>query len=148
MEKSASDKGIAISTELDQSMPPVIMGDPQRLQQIMVNLTTNALKFTDHGSLRVRVYPCDEGRNWQIQTIDTGKGIPEDAMEYIFEAFRQLESISTRQQGGFGLGLSIVKQLVELMNGTITVESEVEKGSTFTVTLPLMVGEITMPQLQ
>jgi signal transduction histidine kinase len=110
MEKSASDKEIAISTELDQSMPPVIMGDPQRLQQIMVNLTTNAVKFTDHGSVRVRVYPCDDGRNWQIQTIDTGKGIPEDAMEYIFEAFRQLESVSTRQQGGFGLGLSIVKQ--------------------------------------
>jgi two-component system autoinducer 2 sensor kinase/phosphatase LuxQ len=78
--------------------------------------------------------------------MDTGKGIPEDAMESIFEAFRQLENVSTREQGGFGLGLSIVKQLVELMEGKITVESEVEKGSTFTVTLPLIVSEGTISQ--
>ena len=146
MEKLASDKGIAFSTELDQSMPPVIIGDPHRLQQIMVNLTNNAVKFTDKGSVHVKVYPCDDGKNWQIQVIDTGKGIPEDAMGYIFESFRQVESGSTRQQGGFGLGLSIVKQLVELMEGKITVESEIEKGSIFTVTLPLIVGEVTTPQ--
>jgi PAS domain S-box-containing protein len=144
MEKLTLDKGIAIRTELDQSMPPVIMGDPQRLQQIMINLANNAVKFTDQGSVRVKVHPCDDGKNWQIQVSDTGKGIPEDAMEYIFEAFRQLESVSTREQGGFGLGLSIVKQLVELMKGKVTVESEVEKGSTFTVTLPLIVSEVTM----
>jgi len=148
MEKSASDKGIAFSAELDQSMPPVIMGDPQRLQQIMINLANNAVKFTDQGSVRIRVHPCDDGKNWQIQVIDTGKGIPEDAMESIFEAFRQLESVSTREQGGFGLGLSIVKQLVELMEGKITVDSEVEQGSTFTVTLPMIVGEVTMSQSQ
>jgi signal transduction histidine kinase len=148
MEKLASDKGIAFSTELDQSMPPVMMGDPQRLQQIMINLANNAVKFTDQGSVRVKVHPCDDGKNWQIQVIDTGKGIPEDATESIFEAFRQLESVSTREQGGFGLGLSIVKQLIELMEGKITVESEVEKGSTFTVTLPLIVSEVTMSQSQ
>ncbi len=148
IEKSASDKGLALSTELDQSMPPAIMGDPHRLQQIMINLANNAVKFTDQGSVRVKVHPCDDGNNWQIQVIDTGKGIPGDAMESIFEAFRQLENVSTREQGGFGLGLSIVKQLVELMEGKITVESEVEKGSTFTVTLPLVVGEVTMSQLQ
>lgn len=146
MEKLASDKGIAFSTDLDQSMPPVIIGDPHRLQQIMVNLTNNAVKFTDKGSVHVKVYSCDDGKSWQIQVSDTGKGIPEDAMGYIFESFRQVESGSTRQQGGFGLGLSIVKQLVELMRGRITVESEIEKGSTFNVTLPLIVGEITMPQ--
>ena len=148
MEKIASDKGIAISTELDQSMPSVIMGDPQRLQQIMINLANNAVKFTDKGSVRVKVYPLDDGKNWQIQVIDTGKGIPEDAVGYIFESFRQVENVNTRQQGGFGLGLSIVKQLVELMEGRITVESEIEKGSTFTVTLPLILGEVTIPPSQ
>jgi PAS domain S-box-containing protein len=145
MEKLASDKGIALSTELDQSMPPVIIGDPHRLQQIMVNLTNNAVKFTDKGSVHVKVYSCGDGKSWQIQVSDTGKGIPEDAMGYIFESFRQVESSSTRQQGGFGLGLSIVKQLVDLMAGKITVESEIEKGSIFTVTLPLVVGEVTTP---
>ncbi len=146
MEKLSSDKGIALSTELDQSMPPIIIGDPHRLQQIMVNLTNNAVKFTDKGSVHVKVYSCGDGKSWQIQVSDTGKGIPEDAMGYIFESFRQVESGSTRQQGGFGLGVSIVKQLVELMRGRITVESEIEKGSTFIVTLPLITGKITTPQ--
>ena len=119
-------------------MPPTIIGDPQRLQQILVNLTNNAVKFTDRGSIHVKIRPHQDGKNWQIQTLDTGSGIPEDAREYIFETFRQVEGASTREHGGVGLGLAIVKQLVELMNGKVTVESEIAKGSTFTVTLPLI----------
>ena len=138
MDKIVSDKNIDLFTELDPSMPPTIIGDPQRLQQILVNLTNNAVKFTDRGSIHVKIRPHQDGKNWQIQTLDTGSGIPEDAREYIFETFRQVEGASTREHGGVGLGLAIVKQLVELMNGKVTVESEIAKGSTFTVTLPLI----------
>lgn len=141
MDKIMLDKNINLITELDPSMPSTLIGDPQRLQQIMVNLTNNAAKFTEKGNIYVKVHPCDNGKSWQIQTIDTGSGIPEEALEYIFESFRQVEGASTRQHGGVGLGLSIVKQLVELMNGKITVESEIGKGSTFTVTLPLVADE-------
>lgn len=146
MEKIASDKNLSLITELDPTMAPIIIGDPQRLQQIMVNLTNNAVKFTDSGSVQVKVAPVGK-KNWQIQIIDTGNGIPQDALEYIFETFRQVDGMSTRQHGGVGLGLSIVKQLVELMNGKITVESEIGKGSTFTVTLPLIAhdGSPTVP---
>lgn len=138
MDKIVSDKNIDLITELDPSMPPTIIGDPQRLQQILVNLTSNAVKFTDRGSIHVTIRPDHDGKTWQIQTLDTGSGIPEDAREYIFETFRQVEGASTREHGGVGLGLAIVKQLVELMNGKVTVESEIAKGSTFTVTLPLI----------
>ena len=77
-------------------------------------------------------------QNWQIQTVDTGEGIPEEAKDYIFESFRQVKAAATRQHGGVGLGLSIVKQLVELMKGKITVDSKVGGGSIFTITLPLI----------
>lgn len=144
MEKFAADKNLGLITELDPSMPPVIMGDPKRLQQIIVNLTNNAVKFTDSGSVRVKIAPLDQ-TNWQIQITDTGNGIPKDALDYIFESFRQVDEESTRKHGGVGLGLSIVQQLVELMNGKIMVESEPDKGSTFTVTLPLIVQDNTKP---
>jgi PAS domain S-box-containing protein len=143
MDKIVSDKNINLITELDPAMPATIIGDPQRLQQILVNLTNNAVKFTDRGSIHVKIRPNHDGKTWQIQTLDTGSGIPEDAREYIFETFRQVEGASTREHGGVGLGLAIVKQLVELMNGKITVESEIAKGSTFTVTLPLIPHETT-----
>jgi signal transduction histidine kinase len=121
------------------------MGDPQRLQQIAVNLANNAVKFTDKGSVCVKISMLDKN-NWQIQTIDTGNGIPKEALEYIFESFRQVDEANTREHGGVGLGLSIVKQLTELMKGKVSVESEVGKGSIFTVTLPLiMQGIITQP---
>ncbi len=142
MDKIAADKKIEFITELDPFMPPSILGDPQRLQQIMVNLATNAVKFTEKGSVRVRVSRVDEG-NWQIKTTDTGDGIPPEAQKYIFESFRQVESSASRQYGGVGLGLSIVKQLVELMKGKIAVESEPGKGSTFTVILPLVMQDET-----
>ncbi len=145
MDKIASDKGLSLITELDPSMPSIIIGDPQRLQQIMVNLAGNAVKFSDKGSIYVKVFSYDK-KSWRIQTIDSGNGIQEDALGYIFESFRQVEGASTRQHGGVGLGLSIVKQLVELMNGTIAVKTEIGKGSTFTVTLPLVVHEgLTIP---
>jgi signal transduction histidine kinase len=144
MDRVASEKGIDFITELDPAVPTVITGDPQRLQQIMVNLSNNAIKFTESGSVRIVLSRLDE-KNWQIQTIDTGNGIPQEALAYIFESFRQVDDGSTRQHGGVGLGLSIVKQLVDLMKGKITVESEVEKGSVFTVTLPLIIHESTQP---
>ena len=137
MDKITADKGLEFITEIDPSLPPVFMGDPQRLQQIMVNLSNNAVKFTDKGSIRVKLSRLDE-QNWQIQTVDTGEGIPEEAKDYIFESFRQVKAAATRQHGGVGLGLSIVKQLVELMKGKITVDSKVGGGSIFTITLPLI----------
>lgn len=141
MDKIVADKKIELITELDPAMPSVISGDPQRLQQIMINLASNAVKFTERGSIYVKIFPSENGRNWRIQTTDTGDGIPDEAKEYIFEIFRQVDGASTRQHGGVGLGLSIVKQLVELMNGKVTVESEVGKGSTFTVILPVLANE-------
>ncbi len=138
MDKITADKGLEFITELDPSMPPVLMGDSQRLQQIMVNLSNNAVKFTDKGSIRVRLSKRDE-QSWQIQTFDTGEGIPEDAKEYIFESFRQVTGSAIRKHGGVGLGLSIVKHLVELMKGKISVESKISRGSIFTVTLPLAI---------
>jgi len=145
MDRIASEKGIDFVTELDPAIPTVVMGDPQRLQQIAVNLANNAIKFTDKGSVCVKISMPDKN-NWQIQTIDTGNGIPKEALEYIFESFRQVDEANTREHGGVGLGLSIVKQLTELMKGKVSVESEVGKGSIFTVTLPLiMQGIITQP---
>lgn len=138
MEKIADEKGVRIFTALDPAMPKRIMGDAQRLQQILINLTNNAIKFSEKGDeVRVTV-TRQEGEKWQIQVTDTGAGIPQDALGFIFDTFRQVESSATRKHSGVGLGLAIVKQLVELMNGTVVVESQLHHGSTFTVTLPLI----------
>lgn len=138
MSKIAADKGVSLTTTLDTALPPVLMGDAQRLQQIMINLTNNAIKFSGSGS-EVRLSLSRHGESqWQIQVADTGEGIPQESLEYIFDTFRQVESAATRKHGGVGLGLAIVKQLVELMNGKINVNSQLQVGSTFTVTLPIM----------
>jgi signal transduction histidine kinase len=136
MDKIATDKGLYLTDEFDPNMPEIIASDPQRLQQILVNLVNNSVKFTEKGGIHVRILHVDENR-WKIEVIDTGSGIPEQEIPHIFETFQQVEGSTTRQHGGFGLGLAIVKQLVELMKGEITVKSELDKGSTFTVTLPL-----------
>lgn len=138
MSKIAEDKGIKLISSLDPSLPPVLMGDAHRLQQIMINLTNNAIKFSEPGG-EVRLSATLKDQDfWQIQVADTGEGIPPEAQQYIFDTFRQVESTSTRKHGGVGLGLAIVKQLVELMNGTISVVSNVQAGSVFTVLLPLI----------
>lgn len=137
MDKITSDKGLYLTGELDPGMPETMTGDSQRLQQILINLVNNGAKFTEKGGIHVRIL-SNAANQWKIEVTDTGAGIPEDEIPYIFDTFRQVESATTRKHGGFGLGLSIVKQLVELMNGEIAVRSELNKGSTFTVTLPLL----------
>jgi signal transduction histidine kinase len=114
----------------------MIVADQQRLHQILVNLINNAVKFTPDGGIDVRLYRAND-HDWTITVSDTGKGIPEDALEYIFEPFRQVDGSATRTHKGVGLGLSIVQQLVELMGGNIKVDSEIGHGSTFTIQLPL-----------
>ncbi len=142
LDKTASDKGLQLTSEIEDSLPEILNGDIARLQQILVNLVTNALKFTDKGSIHVRLfYPYENV--WGIEVADTGQGIPDSDLPYIFDTFRQVEGTATRVHGGFGLGLSIVKQLVNLMNGEIKVRSTVDEGTRFIITLPLVIPEST-----
>ncbi|MFN3309003.1 MAG: ATP-binding protein [Anaerolineales bacterium] len=133
----AQNRGLTFTIERSPGVPNKLYGDMRRLQQIILNLAGNAIKFTQHGEVSVRFVRPDSD-NWAIVVSDTGIGIPNEAKEYIFEPFRRLDNRLTYESRGSGLGLSIVKQLVEMMGGGITVESEVGKGSTFTVTLPLV----------
>jgi signal transduction histidine kinase len=140
MDKTAADKGLVLTSEIDDNLPDMLNGDASRLQQILVNLVNNAVKFTDRGSINVRLFYPHEHR-WGIEVMDTGRGIPESEIPHIFDTFRQVEGTTTRVHGGFGLGLSIVKQLVGLMNGEIQVKSTVDVGTMFLITLPLVVTE-------
>lgn len=138
LDKTASDKNLSLTSEMDDSLPETLIGDSARLQQILVNLVTNAVKFTDKGTVSVRLFHLPDFRKWGIEVSDTGRGIPQNELPNIFETFRQVEDGATRTHGGFGLGLAIVRQLVNLMNGDIKVASELDTGSVFTVTLPLV----------
>jgi PAS domain S-box-containing protein len=132
----AHSKGLGLSTSIALDLPATLLGDQDRLQQILVNLASNAIKFTRKGSVLIRIYRPD-ATHWAIAVTDTGPGIPEEAQAYIFEPFQQVDGSITREHVGTGLGLSIVKQLVNLMEGQIILESVVGKGSTFTALLPL-----------
>ncbi len=136
MDKLTTDKGLVLTSKLDEKLPELIKGDAARLQQILVNLVNNSVKFTETGSIHVQLFKVDE-QHWGMTVTDTGQGIPKEELPYIFDAFRQVEGTTTRVHGGFGLGLSIVKQLVTLMGGNVSVESELGQGSTFFITLPL-----------
>ncbi len=138
MDKTASDKNLRLTSEIEDTLPEVLNGDPARLQQILVNFVNNAIKFTDQGEVRVKLLHFSD-RKWGIEVSDTGRGIPEAELTSIFDTFRQVEGSATRTHGGFGLGLSIVKQLVQLMGGEIRVTSKLEQGSIFTVILPLVI---------
>jgi len=136
MDKITVDKGLSLTSELDPNMPETLVGDSARLQQILVNLVNNAVKFTEEGSVHVQIEKLDEVE-WGITVADTGQGIPEEEIPRIFDTFRQVEGATTRLHGGFGLGLSIVKQLVNLMGGRISVASKLGEGSTFSIILPI-----------
>jgi PAS domain S-box-containing protein len=135
MDVLARNKGLGLISEVDADVPGTVSGDQHRVSQVVVNLIGNAIKFTEKGTVSVRTYCLDQDR-WAVDVSDTGIGIAEEAREYIFEPFRQVDESPTRRHGGAGLGLSIVKQLVEMMGGEIGLESEVGKGSTFTIILP------------
>jgi signal transduction histidine kinase len=146
MDKLTTDKGLELTSELDANMPETLTGDSARLQQVLVNLVNNAVKFTDEGSIHVQLSKLDN-LNWGITVSDTGKGIPKEELPHIFETFRQVEGTTTRLHGGFGLGLSIVKQLINLMGGSVSVSSELDRGSTFSITLPIEIGKQPQEQL-
>ncbi len=130
----ADEKELELGAELDPKAD-FIVSDPDKFRQILLNLLSNAIKFTEDGSVSV-ITRYEKEDKVSIAVKDTGIGIPEDALEYIFDAFRQIDSSTTRIYGGTGLGLNIAKKLVDLLGGEIHVESEVGRGSTFTVTLP------------
>ncbi|MES2519882.1 MAG: ATP-binding protein, partial [Bacteroidota bacterium] len=132
------EKNLELITEYDSKIPEVLAGDPVRLHQIIMNLVSNAVKFTSSGNITVKVILLeedDEKVKIEFAVKDTGIGITEDKMERIFENFQQASSGTSRLYGGTGLGLAIVKQLVERQEGSIKVESTVGEGSTFSFTL-------------
>ncbi len=136
--KNAFEKGLKLRYAIEESTPAVILGDPARLRQILMNLLSNAVKFTEKGEISISV----SGRKLEISSYeihfavrDTGIGIPEDKANRLFQPFSQVDASTARRYGGTGLGLAISKKLVELMNGSIWVESEVGKGSTFHFTI-------------
>ena len=137
-------KGLSLRQVIAPGVPVHLVGDPNRLRQILINLLGNSIKFTEHGGLEVRVdLDPDDNRPGRLRfgISDTGIGIPADKMGLIFESFSQADSSTTRNYGGTGLGLTISKQLVELMDGRIWVESQVGVGSTFFFTTGFQVSE-------
>ncbi|MDD2897484.1 MAG: ATP-binding protein [Desulfuromonadaceae bacterium] len=139
----AEAKGLMISLDVDAGVPACMVGDPGRLRQILTNLIGNAIKFCQQGQISVAVgveFAVEDAVVLHIRVTDTGIGIAEEACSRIFEQFEQADSSTTRKFGGTGLGLAISKKLVELMNGTIWVESKLGVGSTFHFTAHLLVG--------
>lgn len=151
----AEAKGIELRlAELPAEIANDVISDPVRLRQILINLVNNALKFTDHGVVSISVAPAappasdvaaatvaEHNVQWvKFEVSDSGIGISAEVQETLFEAFRQADSSITRNFGGTGLGLTIVRQLCEAMDGTVTVDSELGSGSVFTVVLPLLIA--------
>ncbi|HEX5652547.1 MAG TPA: response regulator, partial [Chitinophagaceae bacterium] len=135
----AKEKNIQLIVKVDSEVPETLCGDAVRLTQVMINLVSNAIKFTQEGGVYVKVTPFKaSGDELQLEFLvrDTGIGISRDKQKFIFERFEQAEAETTRRFGGTGLGLSIVKHLIELQKGTITLNSQEGAGSIFLVVLP------------
>ncbi|MFO1330313.1 MAG: response regulator [Rubrivivax sp.] len=130
-------KGLELACRIDESLPTGVRGDPFRLRQILTNLVGNALKFTEHGEVVVKLEREDD-RLLRFSVRDTGIGISPEAMKRLFQPFEQADGSTTRRFGGTGLGLAISRSLVELMGGSIDAESAEGQGTTFTFTLPLV----------
>ncbi len=147
MVSRAHDRGLQLKLDISPDVPLGLVGDPNRLRQILLNLIGNALKFTERGSVTLQVELDPKGAGWlRFNVIDTGIGIAAGKSEIIFEPFTQADSSTTRKYGGTGLGLAISKGLVELMGGQLGCVSELGKGSTFYLTVPFLVRvEIAPP---
>jgi PAS domain S-box-containing protein len=143
----AREKGLSIMAFVDPALPKRLMGDPTRLRQILVNLIGNAVKFTNHGEVAVRVGPDADGATIRYEVRDTGIGIAPEFQSILFNSFTQADSSITRQYGGTGLGLAISRGLVELMGGRISLVSAPGQGSTFAFVLPLEAAELENTRL-
>ncbi|PBQ33772.1 hypothetical protein CNR22_18950 [Sphingobacteriaceae bacterium] len=137
----AYEKGLDFIIRFENELPKNILIDETRIRQVLFNLLGNALKFTHQGSVTLSIESINKTRDQSkisllFKVIDTGIGIPENQHQLIFESFKQQDGQSNRKYGGTGLGLTITKRLVDIMNGNITLESEAEKGSTFSVMIP------------
>jgi len=140
----AEEKNIDLRLQLDPALPEYFVGDPTRVNQVLINLVGNAIKFTEKGyvAVDIRLQKTEQDQYFvQMDITDTGIGIAADYVEKIFESFTQAGTNTARKYGGTGLGLTISRQLVTLMNGTISVTSEPGKGTTFTVVIPFKEGQ-------
>ncbi len=136
LKHKAEAKGLTLQSFIDEKIPELVTGDPTRLSQILLNLFGNAIKFTERGSVCLHLNLINEKLQFKIK--DTGIGIPPDKLENVFETFEQVSKSTARKYGGTGLGLTITKQLVELQNGRLWVESQEKVGSTFFFELPFI----------
>lgn len=150
--EEATKKNLRFSFVIDEAIPAMLTGDDARVRQIIYNLVGNALKFTERGGVDVRCAlkepPRDGKVRLSIHVADTGIGIPREKQEFIFDAFTQVDSSSTKQYRGTGLGLSIVKCLASMMDGEVTLESEVGRGTTISCVLALDVAHEYLPETQ
>ncbi len=140
----AEEKGLKLILDIDPDLPDMLMGDPVRLNQVLINLAGNAIKFTEKGSVTIvsRNEKMENGRVWiHFEVRDTGIGISEEQIHKIFEKFTQASSDTTRKYGGTGLGLTISKQLIELQEGNIRVTSRHGEGSVFAFSIPYRIAE-------
>ncbi|MFP5222837.1 MAG: PAS domain-containing protein [Acidobacteriota bacterium] len=150
---SAKNKNLTLACVVDASVPPMLMGDEVRLRQILFNLVGNAIKFTDSGTVSVRVTKLRTNNNASARLLftvhDTGIGIPDTVLKDIFEPFSQAEGSYARRFQGAGLGLSIVRKLVKIMNGELCIDSQPEHGTTVYFSLPCRLAEVhSAPSLQ
>lgn len=143
----AHKNGLRFTQEIDPSLPTQLLGDEKRLQQIVTNLLSNAFKFTQQGEVRLRAHANPAAQMWTFSVSDSGEGIPPEALDTVFEKYQQIQSDMQRGVTGSGLGLPITRDLVELMGGMITVKSAVGEGSTFTITLPMIIPQTVDPSL-
>ena len=134
-ELQAQQRRLDLRVKISDELPERLLGDPDRLRQLLVNLVSNAMKFTPEGHIEIRVFPHE---NWlKVEVEDSGIGIPADKLDTLWMAFEQVDNSASRRYEGAGLGLSIVRRLVDLMGGQLGVRSELGQGSTFWFSLPL-----------
>ena len=142
MERAAT-KNISLTIDTEAAVPDTLVGDPARVKQILINLIGNGIKFTDKGGVALRVQlesSVTDLNNIRFEVVDTGIGISQDAQGQLFQKFAQGDTSTTRRFGGTGLGLAICKQLVELMQGEISLKSDLGKGSCFSFVVPFKIG--------
>jgi signal transduction histidine kinase/CheY-like chemotaxis protein len=145
MSRRAHKKGLQLTCDIPSHIPRALRGDPDRLRQILNNLIDNAIKFTDQGEIGIEVILVEaDARQVTLcfSVRDSGIGIPLELQEHIFDSFSQVDASNTRRYGGTGLGLAIVRQLTDMMGGQVSCESEPDKGSIFSVTIPIKRQEI------